>query len=289
MPNLEWEVPHTIQSSQGELQLNARDAGSHPGRYYMVQPEYKIVPSLRVTNDLLSQADGAVLHPRWKTGLVASLVVNYQLRSADDIAEYEPACGADLRDMHDVLMTHLNALRQLTNSTQRLLWTPTDYSNRRMLDSIQTLAWADPAREAQSNETGVAFALESPFPHAIDLAQTVTPIADGASATIVMSGSSAFKPVIKAHGPSTDFAITNETTGKVFSYQGTRDGAQSLGALQYAEIDMFRGTIVLNGDVLDLDAGVDPEFTDFWTLEPGANVISASGAAVDVLWNQAWS
>lgn len=289
MPNLEWEVPHTLVSSEGTLELNVTPGGTEAPRRYAIQSDYQMVPQLRVTVDNLSQRDGGILHPRLKTPLRVTMTVHYQMGTNGDDVEYEPACGADLREMHDELMKHLNALRFLTDEQQRLLWTPTDYSNRRMLDFVQTEAWGDPTRDPATNETGVTFQLASPFPYAIDLTQTTTSIAEGGSATITLAGSSNLCPVLRVQGPSTEFVITNETTGKLFAYDGSRPSALPLGGAQYAEIDMFRGTIVLNGDILYLDAGIDPEFTDFWTLEPGPNVITADGAAVDVLWNQAWS
>jgi hypothetical protein len=80
VPNLEWSVPHTIVTPQGSLDLNVVDPASK--RKYLIQgANYKIVPSLRVTQDNISQADGSVLHPRWKTGLVVTMTVEYVIAS----------------------------------------------------------------------------------------------------------------------------------------------------------------------------------------------------------------
>lgn len=287
MPNLEWEVPHTLTTTEGSLELNQVDAMT--GRKYQIQPDYKIVPAIRATTDNLAQADGSVLHTRWKTGLVASLTVHYlQTLGADE--SYVPACGATLREMHDDLMLHLNAIRQL-NGTQRLLWVPTDYSTggglERMLDDIELLTWAEPVRDG--TETGVTFSIECPYPYAIDSVQTLTSIASGGSSTLTNSGSSDFLPVMKAYGPTSAFTITNSTTGLAVEYDSTRPGASSIAGGHYAELDFFRGTITLDGNVSFLDAGLVPTTTDFFPLAHGANQILASGAAIDVLWNLAWS
>lgn len=299
MPNLEWEVAHTIVSPLGSLDLNVADEDT--GRIYRIQPDgYKIVPSLRVTQDNISQADGSVLHPRWKTGLVATIKVSFQIASgADNGADYTPACQADLREMDDLLALHLNAMRQLSvdaNSDQRLLWTPTGYGDQRMLVDVQVLSWPDPSFDAQDNECSETFSLETPYPYAIDATEVDTDIDEGDSATINNPGTATQSPVIRLHGPSTGFTLQNaddldpQGNPKEVVYDATRLGGTNIPSGHYVEIDFFQGSATLSGGSgLDVIASLDPELTDFFGMLPGDNDISVIGASATVLSNPAWA
>lgn len=294
MPNLEENIPHTIQSPLGTLALNSADPAT--GRKYLIVPDgYKITPAaLRFTNDDLSQADGGVPHPPWRSGLVASFNVEYVIAKTG--ADVEPACGADLREMHDLLISHLDELTRVSDDfdNQRLFWTPSgdgygpDFGgNQRMITNILTASWPTPA--AGSIGTRVLIELATPFPYAIDSVQQLTSIADGGTGTITLDGSSEFRPVVKAYGPFTSFGITNATTGGFLQYDGARPGAEAVASGHYLEIDFFRGTVTLDGSVTFLDAGLDPTVTDFWPLVKGDNDIEPVGADIDVLWNPAWA
>lgn len=293
MPNLEWGVPHSIVTPAGTLVLNTPDTSVTPNRIWQILPdEYKIVPSMRVTQDAKSQADGSVLHPRFKTGLVATLKVRYSI--GDGSGEVAPACQSDLRVMHEILGGLVNSIRQ-DGLNQRLLWTPSGYAGGpRMLDNIQLLSWPDPSIEDELLYD-VAFSVESPFPYAIDFAQTDTVISDGGSFTIVNAGNAEFFPVFKVYGPgagsTSNFTLQNNDTGLAIVYNAALPGAVAIGAGQYVEIDTFKGTAFLNGSGADLIAGIDPALSDFWPLQPtaiGDNDVAITGGDVHVLWNNAW-
>lgn len=292
MPNIEWDVAQKITSAIGDLPLNQIVGGD--GQIYIVKPDgYKIIPSLRVTNDNLSMADGSLLHPRWKTGLVATIEVLYGLTGG--LPDYEPACGQLAREMHELLTSHLDALRsQHPGVAQRYFWTPSGYGQDRLIDDIQTLAWTEPSYDGA--ETHVSFAIESPFPYGIDFTQTTTHIVDGATATLINLGSSDFMPVVKVNGPATAFVVGNtsvldsEGNPLFLDYDGTRPGAHPIAGGNYIEFDFFRGTAFLNGSSADRSAGIVPTSTDFWPLQKGSNDIILSGAAsIDILWNNAYS
>lgn len=253
------------------------------------------MPALRVTQDNISQADGSVLHPRWKTGMVATMRVAFHIaEGGDGVSDYVPACGADLREMDDELALHLNALRQLTTTTQRLLWTPAGYGQQRMLDQVQVLSWPDPSYDG--DEASQTFALETPFPYAEDATEQSQVIAAGTSgAAIVNVGNAAFSPVVRVTGPFLGFTLVNHTDLDPLGvplevlYDSTRPGALAVAGGHFAEIDFFRGTIYLDGSGVSLIAGIDPTLSDFWHLVPGSNTITISGAGATILWNNAWA
>lgn len=297
MPNIEFSVAHHLHTPGGNVEINAAS-----GYRYMVQSDsYKIVPSLRATQDNISQADGSVLHPRWKSGLVATMQVCYWIGGAG--ADGSPACGEDARLMHEELMSALNSIRMLSGSEQRLLWQPTGYGDERMLDQIQVLSWPDPTFDLAGTEVCVSFAVESPFPYALDATQLSTAIggSSGATVTVLNSGNADFSPVVQINGPFTTFTLTNLTDldpdGNPLKivYDGTRPGAAPVTLGDYLELDFFRGTAYLNGDVTNLIAGIDPTESDFWHLLTeqflgGPNYIQLDGGLTGtILSNNAWA
>lgn len=255
------------------------------------------MPGIRATLDNLSQTDGSILHPRYKTGLVATMKVSYVIAVDGSFpGDYVPACEQDLREMHEILTGALNSIRTLTPSDQRLIWSPTGASSERMLDFVQCQAWADPS--VDGTEWSVTFAIETELPYAIDLTQIDTPVPAGSSpTTIVNDGTSDMLPVVKVWGPFTAFVLLNESVLDDFGnalevvYDATRPGGVVVGAGHYAAIDFFRGTIYLDGNSTDLTGGLDPAYTDFFPLAYGSagNDIEISGADCDFLWNPAWS
>jgi hypothetical protein len=291
MPNIEWDRAQTLITPYADVPLNQVTPTGN--RVFLVQDDYKIVPSLRVSQDNRAQADGSVLHPRFKTGLVATFSVEYvtgvEINDDTGTLEVEAACGTDLREMHEFLTGALNSIRTLTPNDQRLKWSPSGASDR-ILDFVQALAWTEPT--VVEGITRVALAVESPFPYAVDLFQNDDTILDGATATLTNDGTADSFPVMKVQGPTSAFTITNHTTGLAVVWDSSRPGVSAIGGGDYAEIDFFRGTIFLNGSSSDLIAGFDPTATDIFPLVytgGGVNSIGIVGADVEILWNRAWS
>lgn len=294
MPNLEWDAVHELVTPEGNLYFNQPNI--YNGRTYLTQPDaYKIVPAMRVTQDNLSQTDGSYLHPRWKSGLVATVKVDLVVCPSLELPDYKPACGADLVAMYDDLAAALNSIRQQdAGAVQRLIWTPTGAPSLRMIDDIQTLSWLDPTFTPPGAQ--LSFAVESPYPYAIDLTQIDTTI-DTTTDTITNTGTAQFMPVCKVHAggsPVSGFTLTNNSAldefgnALTFVYDASRLDAVAIPAGHYAEIDFFRGTIFLDGSGADLIAGVDPTVSDFWPLVVGANSITTDCDA-EFLWNPAWA
>jgi hypothetical protein len=256
------------------------------------------VPTLRVTQDNVSQMSGSVLHPRYKTGLVATVTVEMQVRQGGvGSADFVPACGGDLRVMHEALVKALTSIESETQNDQRFIWTPTPVPrtgpalSRRMMEFVQVLTWADPA--FTTPETKMAFALETPLPYAIDLTQQTVSLSPGTT-IVTNTGTAPFWPVLQVQGPFSTFTLTNADDVDAFGnplslvYDSTLPGAMNVLAGHYAEIDTFRGTIFLDGNSSDLTAGLDPTLSDFWQLNPGANHITVD-TQTTMLWNPAWA
>lgn len=301
MVNLEWGVPHTIVTPEGSFDLNTAGPVLTSGRFplFLLKPTpYQIIPgALRAVSDNLSQADGSSLQPPFIPGLTASLHLEFWVTASSDGANEprkDPACDADLREMNQRLMLHLNALRAFSsnpNTLQRLMWTPTGLGDRRMLTAVLLASWPQPEWFGSDGiGVGASFALATPFPYAIDATEIDTDIADGTSEAIANNGNASQSPVVRAYGPSTGFVIENLDTGALVSYDASRPPGHTpldIPMGHYAEINFFTGSIYLDGDGDDLTAGLDPAATDFFLLAPGSQTIAATGADMIVLSNNA--
>lgn len=288
MPNLEWECPHELVSPSGpattqSINFNTIYAGTSgpvPNCIYLLQPDaYKIVPLIRVTADNVSQQDGSVLHARFTSGLQATLKVLYAIFPDGVGPDMEPACAADLRLMHEFLMVNVQSLLRTTpgndpNTGQRLIWTPTGAGDTRILQAIQTLAWAEPSRDGQ--ETFVEFEVESPFPYAINGTPTPVSLASGVNHLIPNNGDAPYYPVWRVASGVTTFTITNLDTLDTITYNGASIGGT------FAEIITFDGTIFQDGSGADLSAGLDPTATDFFPIAPGGTNVKIVGSSMTV-------
>ena len=290
MPNLEWEVQHDLVTPGGTVIFNVPEVGTDR-LWQLLGDDYAIVPTLRATDDNISQQSGTIVHPRWKTGLIATLHVKYLKRiGGSGSRDYEPACGEDLRVMNEKLIRALDSITNLSHGNQRLIWTPSSATpiSRRMLDQVVVSSWPTPSRDGP--ETGVTFAVETPFPYAIDFTQIAT-VLGGGGVTITNPGDTPMWPVIQVDA-ATAWTLTNDHDLDVFGnpktivYDSTRPGA--IAYTGYAELDFFRGTIFRNGDDTDLTAGIDPIFSDFWRIMPGVNTITCDSPGT-MLWNPSWA
>lgn len=296
MPNIESDVAMSIVSPflPAGLPINQQlplvDGTSY---CFLIPPAsgYQIIPGkFRSVVDSISQADGSSLQQPYIDGLVAAMTIEYwETIGSTDPAARVLACGQTARLMDEMLMGVLNSLREWTtdpNNEQRYIWTPTGAPADRLLTNVLLASW--PTVSIDAREVRRSFSLGTPFPYAIDIAQLSPTIADGTSAVLTNNGNAKFSPVMQVQGPTTVFLITNEATGEIISYDGTRPGAVAIGGGDYAEIDFFQGSIFLNGSGADLVAGLDPVATDFFTLAPGDTTVSVTGADVVVLYNHAF-
>jgi hypothetical protein len=279
--NLEWgSIPARLITPAGTLEFNAASGQ----RFLLDDSKCSMSLGLRLATTDIPQASGAIFHlPRFESKSLATLGVEFW-----DGAN--PACTSVLREMDDLLFLHLLAL--LDGQNGRFEWDPSG-AGTRILDNINWAAAAAPFIEANSTR-GYTFAVDSPFPYAITLAQTVQTITDGATATVTNGGNAPFFAVIKAQGPTSAFTIINHTVldidGNALEvvYDSSRPGAVSIAGGHYAELDFFRNTIYLDGSGANLKPGIDSTVLDFFPINPGANSISVAGCDIDLLLNDAW-
>lgn len=296
MPNIEFDVAMEIVSPYipAGLPINQQlPVVANKSYFFMVRPSgYQIVPGkFRSVVDSISQADGDSMQEPYIDGLIATMTIEYWEAVGGDPAARTLACAQSAREMDQMLVGALNSLRRWTadpNNDQRYIWTPTGAASNRLLTNVLLTSWPSVALDPEGIGVQRTFSIGTPFPYAIDIAQSSPTLADGSSTVLTNHGNAAFSPVMQVHGATTLFQITNTTTGKTVAYDGSRPGAVAIAGGHYAEIDFFQSSIFLDGSGADLVAGLDPNLTDLFTLEPGANTIDVTGASVTVLYNDAW-
>lgn len=272
---IEWNVPTSLTTPAGTYQFNV-----FPG-IQLDPASCEAIKELRTPKTPVPQGDGDILHRRWKTGYVFRLK-GWCMESAD-----APACSEDARLMVEDLMKYLDSI---LNTPGRYCWTPTNYGDNRALDFAQ---WFERLTfNLNGNHWEIGFALDSPFPYAIDLTQQAVSIASGGLTAIVNAGNVSFYPVLKVYPASSTgtWQVSNFSTLQGIVYDGSRPGAAIPGG-SYAEIDTYKSTIFLNGNGADLSSGVDPTLTnleDPFLLRPGSNDVQPVGGSVIVLANNSW-
>lgn len=273
---IEWTQPARIVSPFGTLLFNAAETANGE-RYLLDQSRCRVVRGLRVTTDPVPQGDGEIFHRRFTDGIELTLSVQLWKGS-------KPACDGDARLMYEALAHHLSTM---LNDDGRFYWQPEGWGDERMLYNAR---WLSPT-SLEYGELGlisVEFTLDSPLPYFLDKTQRIVTVPNGATVNVPMVGNADFWPVLKAQGAFTSFLVANGNTSEGISYDGARPGAIGVGAGSFAELDMFRNTIYLNGTGASMKAGVDPLLSDYFYLQPGDNFIEALGANIDFLVNDAW-
>lgn len=279
----EWTVPMRIVSPYGTLLLN-QDAGA--GREILViQERSSVLRSIRAAKDSVPQGDGAILHRRFADGTELRFSVQFWENGAI-------ACREVAREMCEALALHLGGI---LNGEGRLYFQPSEYGDERLLADARwlvelTVDWSSGNPEAK-------FGIDSPFPYFIDSTEVEVAVGDSGTSplpvTITNDGNTDFYPVIIVDGPASAFTIENQTTGLQIEYDSSRPGAAAIGGGNIAELDTFRNTAYLGiggepGDDTNLKPGVDPELTDYFTLIPGDNDVTVTGADITVKTNNAW-
>ena len=278
MPIAEWEKPMTLTSPAGTMQFNVQTAS---GLWLLVPSKCKLRQFVRAQRDLLPQADGAILHRRYLTG--SEMELNVELW--EDNANV--ACEGLAVTMLDTFMMHMRALLNAGDNEGRIVWQVTGQSNR-MLDDIRL--WQYPVEEIVDDSAGMALTcvIDTEYPYSQG-PESTTALIDNTPTVITNAGSATYMPVFKVYGPTNFFTITNTTTGEQFEWDGNQPGAPFIGTSDYAEINMFRNTIFLNGDEDNLNAGIVMLDSLYFGLQPGNNTIEIDGADADLIWHSAYA
>lgn len=290
---VEWDIPFVLSTPVGDLTLNGLDSISEG--YFMLNPlACSSGRDMRAPRDDVPQASGDVMHPHYSSGYTMQLAVEMWEKIGD---AGEPALRELKVDMWDRLMLYLNSLLgdfPLVAADGRVYWTPRG-KTQRMLNSVRLLELPQPQQDADGMVTA-SFRVLSPFPYVYDAPETNTDITTGA--TVTNGGSANFFPVLKVHGPTNDFTITNESVldqnGAPLSlvYDSSLPGAAAIGSGDYVEFVFFRNTAYLNGNEDNMKKGIDVQNSDFWPLAPGENIISVSGYTgieIEMLWQNAYA
>ena len=279
----DWTSLNTLTTPRGNLALNAATGN----RYLLLNENCSSGADLRFTFTNIPQSDGQLNNPQYLTGYGMQLAIALWV-------DEEPACGGDAQEMLDELGQHIDALRN-PESTTRIIWTPEGMASR-MVNDINLAQRAVVRTVPHSDSEGivtVTFAVVSEFPYEMSEAErTPTTLAGGTGlgSTFDNQGNTCFWPVFKVYGFTDAFELHNLTTGESLYYSADQPGAPMIGTSEYVEIDMFRGTVVINGDEDDSAiAGIVFTTSSFWCLEPGDNDLALVGAdTATVLWNDAW-
>jgi hypothetical protein len=281
---IEYDQPGYLNTPIGNLLINQETAVG----YFMLEtpgvPSTPLRP-IRATKDPIPQGDGDILHRRYTNGTELTLPIQLWKTIGDP---GEPACGEDLRLMLEELALYVQSI---LNGRGRWFWTPSGYGDDRMLDECR---WLVPFSRSLSSGrlTTVTFGIDSPFPCFVDATEQFasdTLAFDGGNVVLTNDGNHDAYPVIHVLGTTASFTITNNSlvdqNGNPLEivYDGT-----SIVTPDYAEIDVFRNTIYLNGNEANLKAGIDATETDYFFLRPGDNDILVTGADAQFLWNNSW-
>ena len=300
MSIVEWDVPMQLISFEGTLLLND---DAEPDWYYKVMPAAsESYADLRITKDDIPQQDGSILHEEFAAGYVVKLTLQYWEQNDPPCTPVtQPACDAAAVRAHDRMMLHYRSL--LNGPTAgRLIYQPTD-QNARMFDQLRLAERMQVSVDPQTASlVTVAFAMHSPYPYALDFAQTTTVLTDASPTTIITNdGTAPMYPVLRVYGPTDYFSVTNESVldaqgnPLTFIYDAALPGAPSIGSTEYVEIIMFNGTVVLNGDEDSIISGMVLLESDFWFLRVGDNQITVEGVGTfpapdcEILWQNAWA
>jgi len=275
---IDWSLPFSIVSPYATISVNADPLG------YAFVPELCVAKyAVRSSKDPIPQADGSILHRRFKTGYEIALTIELWT-SKDTIA-----CDDDVTEMGVELDGVLSSLLNAGDNEGRLIWTPSGagtFPGPRMFDDVRLLVEPVSNQQAQG-AIRVQFVLDTQYPYAIDQTQQAISTTDGTE-TIEMEGNTDFWPVFQVYAgasPMSTFSIANDTTGEALVYSGT-----AIAAGDYLEIDCFRNTAFVNGDGASRIDGFDPELSDFFPLVPGENLINCSGMdELVTLVNNAWA
>lgn len=281
----EWDVPFWLTTQFGTLPFNEPADTSTDRRFQLDPTKCAAILPVRTTDDDIPQGDGRIPHRRWRSGYTVHLAIELLSSYDADSKDGEPACGADLREMLDLLGLHFNEMIRtglVGTAGARFGWTPTDATDDRMFDKIQLLGAPTPSADGTLGGLVVTVDFDSPFPYYIEATETDTTIASGATETITNNGNTDSFPVFEMEGGFSGFTLTNHSVQDLdgvdisLVYDSGLPGAVAVSGGDYIELEFFRETAYLNGSSSNRKAGIDWRVSDFFPLVPGDNEIEVT-------------
>lgn len=271
---MEFSVPYALITPAGTISFNP---GSGDG-YYLENVEGLDGGAVRTSLDDLPQHDGTLLHRFFRSGFQVRLTGRIQANAGNTTR----------RTSEDVLRGYTARLLRPTAtelvSSCRLHWTPSGYSDDRMIDAVQlfepVVITSHPSYGA--NVKQFEFVLASPYPYVEDYSQATQAFASGATHTVTNAGNVDVYPVIELTGTFTTPTVTNTTTGETVTF------LSGISSPRTAEVDCFRKSIFTDLGV-DLLGKIDWTTSVFPRLVPGANSLTFTGVAGSIKWNNGWS
>ncbi len=292
MPIAEWENLYQLITPEGTLDLNDRSVDPGHGVYLTVKEGADSGTDVRSTSDPVPQGFGTIWHRGFANGYVLKLTVEYWVPGTGNaLVPATELTNPTAQEMDDVMMRHY---RSIFDGGGRILYAPAGLPVR-LADDLFAIAKPQ-FSEGQAQMTTV-LEFGSELPYLIDFTQTLTQLSAGSpTATLTNTGSAPYYPVFRVYGDFDYFVLTNETTEMQIIYDDTLPGAVAVDSPDYIEIITFRNTVYLNGDGASRKAGIYIPTSDFWTLDPGDNIVTIEGAGgstgngpnVDILWQAAW-
>ena len=293
----EWERPSQLITPEGTLLFNQTDQSTDAtrGQRFQLNPaKCNAILPVRATADDVPQGDGAIPHRRWRSGYGLHLAIEPMQNFDDETGNGEPACGAQLVQMLDLLGLHLNAMIRtgLVSGfpNARYRWTPSggndDGSDDRMFDRCQLGAGGIVVnQDGALGGTQVEVDITTAYPYYVEAAETQTMIAETSTETITNSGNTNYYPVVELFGDGTYAEVINHSIVDLdgnalrLVYFAALPGASPLpGGSDMVEVNFFTGSAFLNGNQANRLAGLDWRYTEMFPLVPGDNIIEAIGA-----------
>ena len=275
----DWTVPFSLTSAlYSGTPLPINQLIPNVGYYFLRQDGCQLRNTVRAQKTDIPQADGAILHRRYVSGMEMDLAI--QLWSTVN----EIACDAVQQTMLDTLMGYLFNLINAGDNQGRISWLPHGAGDQRMLDDIRLFTY--PTVTSVSTGKGgieVAVGVDCALPYAESLTPTITTLSTSVNVTNL--GNRSTYPVFRIYGPA--WSLYNLTTGYRLEFDSSLPGCPPV--VGYVEFDTLRNTAYLNGNDKNMKPGIDPTFSDFFMLAPGVNNLSLQGGTGEVEFNSAWA
>jgi spore coat protein U-like protein len=277
----EFGIPVTLRTPAGDLVFNQFGQAS-----YLRLTGFSLSKPRRTSVLPYPQRDGGIKTKMFKSG--AYVVLDGEVASFNDLTA------------RAALLDKIRALPDsIADVEGTLLWTPSGQAPRQMavtllddpgdgpghdiLKSFQLQLYAaDPTTYGQAlntvNGAALAAAAAGTFvPTAFTFPITFGGASSGGIATVLNAGNAPSWPIIRIYGQITAPSVVNVTTGLHVDLPGL-----TLNVGQYAEIDMRRETVRLNGSSTSpLTAYLDNTVSNFWPLPAGTSVVQLTGTGYD--------